>query len=73
MWPRNLTTGHILREDHNSKRSLYPSVHCSTTYNSEVMEAAQMATEDKEDVLHIRNEVLLSQEELKSAEVMSDV
>ena len=36
------------------------------------MEAAQMATEDKEDVLHIRNEVLLSQEELKSAEVMSD-
>ena len=39
------------------------------------MEAAQMATEvwmDKEDVLHIRNEVLLSHEELKSVEVMSN-
>ena len=37
--PSNHTTGHIPREDHNSKRHMHPNVHCSTIYNSQVMEA----------------------------------
>ena len=34
----NPTTGHIPRENHNSKRHMHPNVHCSTIYNSQVME-----------------------------------
>ena len=30
---------HIPRENHNSKRHMHPNVHCSTIYNSQVMEA----------------------------------
>ena len=33
----NLTPGHIFRENHTSKR--YPNVHCSTSYNRQVLEA----------------------------------
>ena len=29
----------IYSENHNSKRHMHPSVHCSTTFNSQVMEA----------------------------------
>ena len=39
IWPRNPTTGHIPRENHNSKRHMHPNVHCSTIYNSQLMEA----------------------------------
>ena len=39
IWPSNPTTGHIPREEHNSKRHMHPNVHCSTIYNSHVMEA----------------------------------
>ena len=74
VWPSNLTAGHILWEDHNSKRYLYASVHGSSTiYNSQDTKATQMSTAigmDKEDVLHLQNEILLSQEKLKSVEVM---
>ena len=38
LWPSNPTTGHIPRENHNSKRHMHPNVHCSTIYNSQVME-----------------------------------
>jgi len=31
--------GPIPQEKHNSKRRMYPSVHCSTIYNSQDMEA----------------------------------
>ena len=34
IWPSNPTTGHISWENHNSKRHMYPNVHCSTIYNS---------------------------------------
>ena len=38
MRPSNPTTGHIPRENHNSKRHMHPNVHWSTIYNSQVME-----------------------------------
>ena len=37
--PRNLTPGHIPRENDNSKRYMYPSVLCSTIYNSQNVKA----------------------------------
>ena len=37
--PSNPTPGHISRENHNLKGYMYPSVHCSTVYNSQDMEA----------------------------------
>ena len=50
-------------KNHNSKRHMHLSVHCSTIYNSQDMEATQMTISrgmDKEDVLHIYNGILLS-------------
>ena len=38
LWPSNPTTGHMPWENHNSKRHMYPSVHCSNIYNSQDME-----------------------------------
>ena len=38
-WPGSPTTRHISWENHNSKRHMYPSVHCSKTYNSQDMES----------------------------------
>ena len=38
IWPSNPTTGHIPWENHNSKRFMYPNVHCSTIYTSQDME-----------------------------------
>ena len=40
---------------------MHPNVHCSTIYNSQVMEPMQMPTDrrmDKEDVVHIYNGIL---------------
>jgi len=45
------------------ERDMYPSVHCSTVYNSQDMEVTQMSIGrqmDKEVVVHIHNGVLLS-------------
>ena len=45
--------GHIHRENHNSKRIMHTSVHGSTIYKSQNMEATQMSINrglDKEDV-----------------------
>ena len=39
IWPSNPTSGHIPWEYHNSKSVMYHSVHCSTMYNSQDMEA----------------------------------
>ena len=33
------TPGHIFGENHNSKRYMHPSVHCSTIHSSQDMEA----------------------------------
>ena len=43
IWPSNPTVGHIPCENHNFKRHMYPSVHCSTIYNSQDMEATLMS------------------------------
>ena len=32
--PSNPTPGHILRENHNSKRYMHPNIYCNTNYNS---------------------------------------
>ena len=39
MRPSNPTSGHIPRENYNSKRHMHSNVHCSTIYNSQVIEA----------------------------------
>ena len=37
--PNNPAAGHILWENHNAKRHMHPSVHGSTIYNNQDMEA----------------------------------
>ena len=39
LWPSNPTAGHTHPENQNWKRHVYPSVHRSTVYNSQDMEA----------------------------------
>ena len=39
IWSINSTLGHISRENCNLKRYMHPSVHCTTIYNSQDMEA----------------------------------
>ena len=56
------TPEHLFTENHNLKRYLHPSVHCSSIYNSKDTEATKMSTNrgmDKE-VVHICNNILLS-------------
>ena len=58
----NPTTGHILWENHNLKRHMYPHIQCSTIYNSHDTEATYMSINrwmDKEVEVHIYNEILL--------------
>ena len=57
----NPTPRHIFRENHNSKRYMHPSVHCSTLYNSQDLEATQMSIDRGMDkgVVHIFNGILL--------------
>ena len=38
-WSSNPTSGHISRQNYDSKRYIYPCVHCSTTRNSQNKEA----------------------------------
>ena len=52
-----------LEKTHNSKRYMHPSVHYSTIYNSQNLEATQMSINrgmDKKDVVRIYNRILLS-------------
>ena len=61
IWSSNPTPGYIFGETHNLKRVMHPNVHCSTTYNSEDMEATSIFIGrwiDKEDVIHISNGIL---------------
>ena len=39
MWLYNPTTAHISREKHDLKGYVHPSVHCSTIYSNQDMEA----------------------------------
>ena len=36
-------SGHIPRENHNSRRYMHPNMHCSTLYNSQDTEATKMS------------------------------
>ena len=38
-WPSNPTPGHIPGENHNFKTYMHLSVHCTTVYNSQDVEA----------------------------------
>ena len=63
IWSSNLSPGHIPWENHNSKGYMHPSVHSSTVYNSQDMQATQMSIYrwmDNENMVHIYNELLLS-------------
>ena len=54
IYSSNPTPGHISREDSNSKGYVHPSVHSSSTYNSQDMEVIQVPINrqiDKEDVV----------------------
>ena len=55
---------------------MYPNVHCSTIYNSQVMEATQMTNDsrmDKEDVVRIYNGRLLSHKKEQNWVICRDV
>ena len=57
----------LSRENHDSKRYMYPNVHCSTIHNSQDMEATSMSIDrgvDKEDVVHIHSGLLLKRKEI---------
>ena len=43
MWSSNPTPGHLSREKHDLKGYIYPSVHCSTMYNSQDMSSVQLS------------------------------
>ena len=61
IWPRNSTTGFILGENRNWKRHICTSVHCSTMYNSEDIEATYMSINrwmDEEAVEQVCTEIL---------------
>ena len=54
IYSSNPTPGHISREDSNSKGYVHPSVHSSSTFNSQDMEVIQVLINrqiDKEDVV----------------------
>ena len=60
--PATLLLGHKPGRNCNSKRSMFPNVHCSTVYNSQDMEATQTFINrgtDKLDMTHIYNWILL--------------
>ena len=58
-WFSNPTAGHISRGNRNSKRYMYPSVHCSTVYNSQDMEATYVLMSINGGVVHIYSGILL--------------
>ena len=61
IWPSNPITGHIPWGNHNGNRRLYPSVHCSTIYNSQDMKQPRCPSADEwiEAVVHIHRGILL--------------
>ena len=57
IWPSSSTTGHIPWENSNSKRLMYPNVHCNTIYNRTWKHCRCPSTDDwtKKDVVPICN------------------
>ena len=75
IWSRNPIPEHIYREHHNLKRYMHSSVHCSTVYNSQDMEANSTSTDrgtEKEDVVHIHSGILLSHKKDWNNAICSD-
>jgi len=63
IWSSNPTSGQLSRENHDSKRHMYSSVHYSTIFNNQDMETTYMSIDRrvaKEEVVHIHNGILLS-------------
>ena len=51
------------RGKHGLKQYMHPSVHYSTVYNSQDMEATERSTDrrkDKDELVHVYNGILLS-------------
>ena len=47
IWSSNPTPGHLSEENHDLKRYMSPSVHCSTIYNSQDMEQSKFPSVEK--------------------------
>ena len=63
MWSSNPTPGHASVEKHDLRGFMHLSVHCSTVYNSQNIEAILISTDremETKSVVHIYNEILLS-------------
>ena len=70
MWLSDPTPGPISIQNYNSKICMYPSVHCSTIYNSQDMRAMRISINrgvDKENVMGVYSGILLSH---KRSEIM---
>ena len=66
IWPSNPSAGHIPRENHNSKRHMHPRVRCSTSSNSQTMEALKcLSTEEGIKKMCIQRMLLSHQKEQK--------
>ena len=63
------------QREHNSKRHMHPSVHCSTVYDSQDMEATQMIINRgmNKDVVHISNGILLDHKKERNWVICRDV
>ena len=61
------TPGHTSEENHNSKRYMSTSVHCSITYNNQDKLKSFDRWMDKEDVVYLYNGILLSYKIVKNA------
>ena len=51
------TPGHLFKKNHDSKRFMYPNVHCITIYNGQKMEETLMSINrrlDKENEVYIQ-------------------
>ena len=76
IWSSNPTSGHISRENHNSKNYMNPNVPCSTICNIQDTEATQMSIDrwkDKEDVIHIYSGILFSNKKEQDIAICSSV
>ena len=66
VWCNNPTTGHITWENHDSKRHVYPSIHCSTIYSARTWKQPRCPSTNKwikEVVVHTYNGILLIHKE----------
>ena len=70
LWHSDVTSDYVPEETQNInlKEYIHPYVHCSTIYNSQYMEAAQVPINkwvDKKALTHIHNRILLGHKKKK--------